>query len=106
MNTPPVEPAFLRLHNPYDRTFENQNGRSFFNGSALASPSAIATVSYSCMESRFHRPRGRERSSSVIWNMYLEASPARTSSRSVMYTVVPESRQVPIVRHCGSKKGE
>ena len=52
----------------YDRTLENQNGRSFFSPSAVASPSSKFIDSYLSNSNLFHRPNGRDRSVSVIRN--------------------------------------
>lgn len=79
----------------YDRTFENQNGRSFLSASGVASPLSMYTESYSRKSSRFHRPSGRERRSRIIWNEY-RVSVLAGSRRSSMCTVVPSRYQVPM----------
>lgn len=79
----------------YDRTFENQYGRSLVSGNGDVSPVSRATDSYALMSSRFHRPSGRERRSSTIWNEYRIASPLG-SMRFETVTVVPVSCQVPM----------
>jgi hypothetical protein len=74
LNVVHSEPAAVLATRPYsilllyDRTLENQNGRSFFNPNAVASPSSKFIDSYSLNSNLFHRPNGRDRSVSVIRN--------------------------------------
>ena len=56
----------IRSYGAYERTFENQNGLSCFNATGALSPVSKLTESYDLMSRIFQRPRGRERSLSVM----------------------------------------